>query len=242
MNLRQLFPILMSFMLFQQSGFGADPELEWSLFRGTMGQDSGQATAIDRWGNVRITGSTSGAFPGHSNEDGKLDGFLATYTHEPCRSFSAKQWGGAGHDNANSIAVDLLGYVHIVGHSSPAPNPTTGFYRKYDPLGRLCWEKQIDIGKNPRATACISDGCMGVLVTGFAYSDHDANGIFTFVRRYDRCGKELWTTRLGDAPGEKPSATRGNSLARLSNGDVLVAGSVWRRLDGEPTCCLYISL
>jgi hypothetical protein len=37
MNLRQLFPILMSFMLFQQSGFGADPELEWSLFRGTMG-------------------------------------------------------------------------------------------------------------------------------------------------------------------------------------------------------------
>lgn len=224
---RLVVTLIFTFVAFAQTASAADPQLDWSLFRGTSEHDSGKASAVDRWGNVWTVGWTTGAFPSHDNA-GMNDGFLASYSHEPCRSFSAVQWGDKNNNQPVSVAVDLLGYVHVVGTNHP-PDSSIGFYRKFDPLGRLCWENEIKFGEPTWVRSCISDGCFGALISGWASK---GSNLFSFVRRYDKCGREVWTTYLAEKPDEKAQA---QSLALHSSGDVLVAGYTRGRLDGEPT-------
>lgn len=225
---------LLAFSAIAHSATAADaPHLEWSIYRGTSEGDSAEDIAVDRWGNVHVVGDTSGVFPGQSGTD-HGDAFLATYCHEPWRTFSAQQWGTDYSDRATSVTVDALGYVYVAGHSN-APDSRrrfSAFYRKYTPLGRLLIDRKILIGNWTQLVECRVAPCGRFLVAGDSLNHPTAGGSMSFVRQYDRCGRIEWTNYLGESRSENP---RLRALTVLPGGDAAVVGFVYGQIDGEPT-------
>ncbi len=72
--------------------------------------------AVDSSGNVYITGETEGTLPGQTSAGGK-DGFVAKYSTTGTQQW-LKQFGTAGLDESQAIAVSETGYVFLTGETT----------------------------------------------------------------------------------------------------------------------------
>jgi len=130
-------------------------QLLLSTFLGGGGFDTTGAIALDAAGNIYVSGvtgssnfpATAGAFD--TSFGGQNDGYAAKF--DPILSFLiyATFLGGAGEDEAHSIAVDSGGFAYVCGHAGGSDFPTTpgsyspsyrggnadGFVVKIDPNG-----------------------------------------------------------------------------------------------------------
>ncbi|HXH51024.1 MAG TPA: choice-of-anchor D domain-containing protein, partial [Terriglobia bacterium] len=115
-----------------------DPVLSYATYLGGSDYDSGTATAVDAAGNTYITGWTSstnfpvttGAFDtscGGSSSCGSSnsDIFVTKLSSDGSTVVYSTFIGGSSVDVARGIAVDGLGNVYVVGHTTSTNYPTT---------------------------------------------------------------------------------------------------------------------
>ena len=128
----------------------AIPNNAWIQQLGTSGIDAGNAVTVDALGNVYVAGSTTGDLNG---ANGGTDAVISKYDADGNLDWT-QQLGSLGNDVPESLAVDVLGNVYLVGHTTgdlAGNNPGGGFYNtdawiaKYDANGNLDWTQQLEI-------------------------------------------------------------------------------------------------
>src|SRR5439155_520234 len=143
----------------------------WTRQFGTAGLDQAIGIAVDASG-VYVTGNTTGTFPGQTSAGGE-DAFARKYDLNGTELWT-RQFGTAGYDLANSIAVDASG-VYVAGNED-VEGGLQAFVRKYDAVGTEVWTRQFSselFGNPSQAEALgVAADASGVYVAG------DAGGIF----------------------------------------------------------------
>ena len=104
---------------------------------GTTFDDVVTDVAINALGDVFVVGATAGAFTGYTNLGGS-DGFVAKFNSSLVLQGTVMQFGTAGVDSANALAVDDSGSVYAAGHTAGAFTGNTnlggedGFVAKFN--------------------------------------------------------------------------------------------------------------
>ncbi|HZH77784.1 MAG TPA: SBBP repeat-containing protein, partial [Archangium sp.] len=92
---------------------GSAGDVLWARQLGTEGDDNAAGVATDIAGNLYVTGSTAGAWPGHTNA-GELDMMVLKVSPEGTRQW-ARQIGTPLGEHAEDLAVDARGNVTLGG-------------------------------------------------------------------------------------------------------------------------------
>lgn len=87
------------------SVFNAAGEEQWTQRRGALLGDQPGGVAFGADGSVYVTGTAFSAMPGAGSSLGGSDGYLESFSPTGATSFTV-QYGGAGQDQSNGIAVD----------------------------------------------------------------------------------------------------------------------------------------
>jgi hypothetical protein len=173
-----------------------DPRLLYSTYLGGDGDDMVSGIAVDRMGNIYITGWTDSTdFPTRNpiraNRGGGMDAFVAKI--DPSRSGAdaliySTYLGGGGDEFARDIAVDNAGNAYVVGRTNSTNFPKLNafqdtlaggfdaFVAKLDPAGRLVYSTYLGGGGDAGRTTGDDFG------NGIAL---DAEGLVYVVGRTD---------------------------------------------------------
>jgi len=155
----------------------------WTRQFGTRGNDIAYSAAVDRAGNIYITGSTTGAFP-EQNLLGNGGTFLRKYD-----SGGNELWTrqfGQSYDAASSVAVDNSGNVYVAGQTL-----FDAFLSKYDSGGNELWTRQFGTASFDAAYSVAVDNNGNIFVAGRSGND-DA-----FLCKYDADGNQKWLRTPG---------------------------------------------
>jgi len=205
----------------------ADGALLWEQrYGGPAGRgDSGTAVAVDRSGNVVVTG--------YSDATSTTDYYTAKYAAADGTLLWGRRYENPqnSHGQATALAVDNSGDVVVTGFSMPRTSSYFDFatvkYAAAD--GALLWEKRYDgpAKLNDFASAVAVDGHGNIVVTG--YSDNGTvflSNYGYYTAKYAAAdGALLWEKRYhGLADGDNSLVNSRNSLALGPNGMVVVAG------------------
>jgi PKD repeat protein len=223
---------------------GAGP---WMQHFGDAGYDEARAVAIDRSGNVVVTGLNSGTIDlGGKTCSATI--FVAKYT--PAGDLLWAQCvGGAGGGSGRGLAVDPRGNVIVTGYFRGTVDFGTGpltsaggydeFLAKYSPEGAPLWARSFgSSGASALPTegglSVATDAGGNVVVTGLFEDTVDfgtgpltsAGGTDIFVARYSAAGDPLWAKRFGGPYGDQ-----GNGVAIDARGNVVVTGTYLTTVD-----------
>jgi hypothetical protein len=108
-----------------------DAGLSFSTFLGGSANDSGRAVAVDRHGNVYVTGQTaSAAFPttagaSDTSYNQNVDAFVTKFERDGAGVVYSTFLGGRAFDSGNGIAVDDRGAAYVAGFTGSTDFPTT---------------------------------------------------------------------------------------------------------------------
>jgi hypothetical protein len=171
------------------------------LHAGYLGGDQSEiarAIAVDRQGNVWITGSSASAIelpaaqipPIQDKPVGKRDVFLAKLTPDAAGRLNLAYWtqlGGAGDDEAEAIALDNAGLVYLVGSTASSDFPRRGvplqtdfgggtdafvaMIRPADSGPEALWYSQFYGGSETDAAYCVTvDSAGAIYFAGYTTS------------------------------------------------------------------------
>jgi len=206
---------------------------------GGTANDYGQSIAVDKSGNVYITGYFTGtaAFGSVSKTSkGNNDIYLAKY-----HKSGILQWvesaGGSGEDFGFGIAVDSLGNVYITGNYQGAASfdsvtkTSAGgfdiFVAKYNSSGSIQWAQSAGGASNDYGQAIAIDDNGNSYITGYYYdaitfgtiSKTSKGSADIFIAKYNTSGAVQWAQSAGGT-----SADLANGIALDSIGNVYVTG------------------
>ena len=120
--------------------------ISWTRQFGTAPSDFGGKVAVDDAGNIALAGATRGSFPGFTVA-GFNDAFVARFDAAGNQLW-LKQFGTAGSNVANGIAIDSSGAILACGNVQGGLNGQTAlgngdaFLMKFDPAGVTQWTVQ----------------------------------------------------------------------------------------------------
>lgn len=109
-----------------------DPVVSYATYLGGTGADGAFSVALDRYGNIYLTGitasldfpKTTGSVPGRTFEDA-TDAFVAKLNPQGTALLYATYLGGSDKDAAMSIAVDAEGSAYLTGGTNSKDFPVT---------------------------------------------------------------------------------------------------------------------
>lgn len=120
----------------------------WTRQFGSPGADWADGVAVDPAGNSHAAGRTSGALAGQTSAGG-VDAFVRKYDAVGAEVWT-RQFGTAGGEAANAVALDAAGGVYAAGGTSGTfPGETSAggaadaLVRKYDSGGLELWTHQL---------------------------------------------------------------------------------------------------
>jgi gliding motility-associated-like protein len=223
--------------------------LIWASYFGGNNVSYGHAVAIDKSGNVYITGATgseyniAGANAVQPTLGGASDAYIAKFTSTGLYLWSS-YLGGAGDETGFAIAIDKSGNVYVAGYTGSVSGIATangwqpglkGYYDaflvKFSPSGARLWGTYLGDGGDDRAFGVATDAADNVIITGYTTSK---SGIATagayqtsfggdegdvFIAKYTTAGKLMWSSYFG-----KGGNDRGNCVATDAFGNIYVAG------------------
>ncbi len=227
-----------------------DPTITWSSYLGGSGSDGGASIAVDRNGNVLVTGETSSpnfpvinafqpAFGG-----GDFDAFVTKLSASGSLMWTT-YLGGSGHDEGLGLAVDGSGNVLVTGETSSPNFPVAnafqsafgGYYNafvtKLSTSGSLVWSSYLGgtgSGESDAGYGIVVDGSSNVVVTGGTYSTNfptvhafqatPGGGLDAFVTKVSASGSLVWSSYLGGSNDDN-----GFGIAVDGSGNVVVTGN-----------------
>jgi len=150
------------------------------------GGDFATGIAVDRGGNVYVTGKSTG---NHTY----LDYATVKYDRYGNRKWVARYNGPKNYnDEAAAIAVDRNGNVYVTGTSMGLDSGYDYATAKYDTNGKRQWVRRYNgpQNKNDKAVALAVDGGGNVYVTGRVDGEY-VHGHFATIK-YDTNGKRQW--------------------------------------------------
>jgi hypothetical protein len=218
------------------NGSGA---LKWNTFLGGLGDDFGNAIALDTSGNVYVAGDSYATWgspvrPFASGHD-TPDAFVAKLNGS-----GALQWntflGSWSRDRGNAIAVDTNGNVYVTGESdytwgSPVhPNADyDAFVAKLNGSGVLQWNTFLGGYHSDAGRAITVDKSGNVYMAGESWYTWGspvrpfAGWCDAFVAKLNGSGALQWNTFLGSSSASGGDC--GYGIAVDKSGNVCVAGA-----------------
>lgn len=181
----------------------------WAKPFGGKSDDKASSVAIDKAGNIYVTGISNGDFG------------TVKYSPQGELLWDAKYNGPAsGNDAANNICVDDEGNVYVTGQST---GNGTGFdYAtiKYNPMGVELWNSRFnDQGSSNDIPKQIKTDNLGsVYVTGNSWNG--TNDDFCTIK-YNPAGAELWIAKY-NGPGNQ--VDKAMAMQVDEKGNVFVTG------------------
>ncbi|MEO1375300.1 MAG: SBBP repeat-containing protein [Cyanobacteria bacterium J06635_10] len=174
----------------------------WTKQLGTEGDDFSNGIAVDRAGNVYITGFTDGSLGG--DNAGYYDTWLAKYNSSGNQLWKT-QLGTADDDFSYSVAVDNNGNAYITGHNEGTWlggidngwNDYNALIAKYDSNGNLLWTDQVDyVGENEYSYSIAVGGANYIYMTGVVNKIQRGAIPNTWLSKHSSNGKHQWKTKL----------------------------------------------
>jgi hypothetical protein len=198
----------------------------WAKSVGGMGLDEANSVTVDALGNIYLAGTFRGrtiTFDSitltNIDSSNTTDIFLAKFATNG-NVIWAKSVGGTGLDQANSVAVDALGNVNMVGYFkgdtisfdtttfSTTLNTYGLFLVKYDANGNVLWAKSAD-GEG-QANSVTVDASGNIYLAGdfssailtfdsinLTNTNGSGNSGDIFLVKYDTSGNILWAKSAG---------------------------------------------
>lgn len=182
--------------------FGADGVELWMRHFGVRPFSQANGVAVDRAGNIFLTGQISGVLPGQTGL-GSSDAFLRAYDNNG-QELWTRQFGTDGADIASAVAVNGDGEVYVVGESNVTralQQTIIPFISKFDGAGSLVWTRETPTRGFARATATAVDNDGNIYVAGWISGSLSGQGTVgktdAFIIKFGGDGQELWTRQFG---------------------------------------------
>jgi hypothetical protein len=196
------------------------------------GDDRAWAIAVDRSGNVFVTGESQRIF----GESQSVDYATIKYSNEGVGLWTNRYDGGF-YDSANAIAVDSSGNVFVTGESSVNRDAAISFADyatvAYSNSGVPLWTNRYDGPANEGdiASAIAVDSSGNVFVTGESVTVRDfiSDPPDYATINYSNAGVPLWTNYYN---GPANMSDQPSAIAVDSTGNVFVTG-----LSFDAPCC-----
>lgn len=207
----------------------------WGVQLGSTGNEDSYDIATDISGDVYVTGSTTGALGGNTNQ-GSTDLFIAKYDSVGSLVW-VKQIGTVEGELGRDITVGTSGNIYVVGYTEGSIGAANaGFFDllviKLDSRGTVAWTRQLGTAANDLGYGITSDINGNIYATGSTGGDLDGNisaGLGDlFVVQYDNNGNKVWTKQLGTIGGES-----GSSVTTDGGGNIYITGATNGELDGS---------
>jgi uncharacterized delta-60 repeat protein len=180
--------------------------------------DYGKAIALDKFGNIIVTGYSFEA-------NNWFDIATVKYNSSGVQQWATRyNYGPNRYDESNDIVADTLGNVYVVGHSQATGNNSTPpdyITLKYNSSGAQQWATRYNgpLNDEDRAVAVAIDDSLNVYATGYSKGTSTSGVDFATVK-YDNAGAQKWVVRYnGTANGFDQS----NAIV-VWNGSVFVTG------------------
>jgi uncharacterized delta-60 repeat protein len=190
---------------------------QWIRIYGGNLNDMADALTVDVFGNVYVTGGSSGT-----------NGF--DYATIKYNSMGDSVWvrrynaiSGNSSDIASSIAVDNTGNIYVTGTSWGGSSNYDIATIKYNPMGIQQWVRRYNgiANGSDRGNMLILDQTGNIFVTGSSTGIHG----FDFVTiKYNSSGDSLWVKRYNGTGNEDD---RANAICIDNSGNVYVTGESW---------------
>lgn len=185
--------------------------------------DFAYAIALDKAGNVYITGDAGGGFPitpgaYQTTPRGGNDAFVSKLSAANLALIYSTYLGGTGNDYGESISVDASGDAHVAGATSSTNFPVTngafqpgfgggsedGFVAKLNPSGSaLVYSTYLGGSQTEEATGISVDHSGNASVTGFTGSPNFPTTTGAFQTTFGGGIDDVFFTKL-NASGSNP--------------------------------------
>jgi len=224
--------------------FDSDGNHTWSQHFGDPNVQYGSGIAVDRWGNIIVTGEFSGTIDfggGPLVSTYEVDIFLVKFDQDGNHLWSyaygedLSQYGGR-------IIVDDWGNIFLFGYfmgivdfgGGPMINPDTTYYPdcyfvKFDPEGNHLWSYHFGGDTEIQLAAEVAVDQWGyVVIIGSMFGTVDFGGgpltsvgsSDVFVAKYSPSGHHIWSQLFGDAGYQEAS-----SIITEASGDMVIMGN-----------------
>lgn len=205
-------------------------DINWAIQLGTNSDEEAYAIGADDDGNVYVTGSIYGEFPGFDNNNlgGGWEAFVSKWSNDGKRRWTLQFGTGMG-TLANDMAVDQAGNQYIVGSTGGAlpgqinSGAPDAFLRKYDTNGHELWTRQFGTESHDEAIGVKIDKNNNVYV---AWISWEYMGGQSYINKYDANGYMIWSKQLADI-------TEPVSFAIDSQGNFYLSGITNSALPGQ---------
>lgn len=201
--------------------YGPDGTEKWTRrLRGVTGGNEGAAgLAVDRSGNVFITGFSD-------NSAGKADYLTAKYGPAGKLKWKRRYDGAVhGHDFPKAIGVDAAGNAYVTGkvpENTNAYPPTDIVTIKYDASGNRKWVIAAGIaGKTDEASDLAVDRFNNIYICGGV---SPAASTDFFLIKYNAAGVEKWNLAVDSDPA-RAFADNAFAVAADAAGNAYVTGN-----------------
>lgn len=202
-----------------------DGEEEEIVQLGTFGNDSGQNTTVDKFGNIYVVGSTSGSLGGKNQGDS--DVWIEKYNNNGNRLWR-RQLGSPEGETAYEVVADNEGFIYVAGNTggnlvgSKKSIEQDAWVAKFSgDDGDIVWGRQFNPGvlAGDTANPAFASTAFGlqvqgdrVYVSGLAIKENQNRQIFDFsaqddswVGTFDRnSGAQQWFTQIRDPQAPFP--------------------------------------
>ena len=221
-------------------------QTEWTRQIGSAQDDRAHYIAVDRWGDVYVTGHSAGDLDGVGPETNKGidDAFLLKLN-----AFGDVQWirqfGSAEEDMGFGLTVDRFGNAYVTGYTflgdidgaGPAVNQGNEdvFLAAFDSAGNQRWIRQIGSPESDVAYAVAIDKHGSLYITGLSFGDLD--GLGSQMHAGDADIVALKFSQQGDLSWVRQMGTTGTDFGYAMKFDhkrhLYISGFVSGDLDGS---------
>ncbi len=227
--------------------FNSSGKLLWATYFGGSGVDYGTGEAIDKSGNVYLTGgttSTSGIATSGAYKTSPGGVFLAKFNSSGSLLW-ATYYGDNNNDVGGGVVTDSSGNIYMTGYTnSDSGIATKGAYQtsnggnsdafvaKFSPSGSVLWGTYLGGNKEDGGSDIVIDASENIYIVGSTYSD---SGIATigayqtsyrgnndaFLAKFNSSGSLLWATYYG-------ANDEGDALLTIDrSGNTYIGGSTY---------------